>query len=272
MNQRLRIIKSGIRNLESDSFASSDSTGIRSDDDSHSAPRMLWFEIPASERHAVDDAPRGSRPVRYPMIRLHPASPWFAASFTAILALPSVVLAQGEKSEAAPTTKPQAKTKTPAKKAAARPTRPPVPPTHADVAYGDHARQVSGLLPGGVGDPHTAGCVHPRRRLGQRRQVGNRRDQHRSAGKAGISVAAINYRFVTQAQDAGIKPPVKWPLEDAAHAVQFLRSRASGWNIDKTRIGATGGSAGACSSLWLAFHDDMTTRPARTPSPANRPV
>ena len=31
----------------------------------------------------------------------------------------------------------------------------------------------------------------------------------------------------------------------------------SPWNIDPTKIAATGGSAGACSSLWLAFHDDL---------------
>ncbi len=74
---------------------------------------------------------------------------------------------------------------------------------------------------------------------------------------AGISVVSINYRFVQQAQAAGIKPPVKWPLEDAERALQFVRSKAEEWNIDKTRIGASGGSAGACSSLWLAFHDDM---------------
>jgi acetyl esterase/lipase len=74
---------------------------------------------------------------------------------------------------------------------------------------------------------------------------------------AGISVVSINYRFVQQAQAAGIKPPVKWPLEDAARALQFVRSKAAEWNIDKTRIGASGGSAGACSSLWLALHDDM---------------
>jgi len=47
------------------------------------------------------------------------------------------------------------------------------------------------------------------------------------------------------------------PLGDAARALQFVRSKAAEWNIDKTRIGATGGSAGACSSLWLAFHDDL---------------
>jgi acetyl esterase/lipase len=74
---------------------------------------------------------------------------------------------------------------------------------------------------------------------------------------AGISVAAINYRYVKQAATDGVKPPVKAPLEDAARALQFIRSKAKEWNIDKKRIGATGGSAGACSSLWLAFHDDM---------------
>jgi acetyl esterase/lipase len=54
-----------------------------------------------------------------------------------------------------------------------------------------------------------------------------------------------------------VEPPVKAPLHDAARALQFTRSKAKEWNLDKERIGATGGSAGACSSLWLAFHEDM---------------
>jgi acetyl esterase/lipase len=74
---------------------------------------------------------------------------------------------------------------------------------------------------------------------------------------AGISVVSINYRYSPQAQLAGVKPPVKWPTEDIARALQFVRSKAAEWNIDKARIGATGGSAGACSSLWLAFHKDL---------------
>jgi iduronate 2-sulfatase len=87
-------------------------------------------------------------------------------------------------------------------------------------------------------------------------------DKDRVAGvsnylAAGVSVVSINYRFVQEAQAAGVKPPVKWPLEDAARALQFVRSKATEWNLDKTRIGASGGSAGACSSLWLAFHDDL---------------
>lgn len=73
----------------------------------------------------------------------------------------------------------------------------------------------------------------------------------------GISVVAINYRLMKQANEQKVTPPVKAPLEDAARALQFVRSKAAEWNIDKKRIGATGGSAGGCSSLWLAFHDDM---------------
>jgi acetyl esterase/lipase len=73
----------------------------------------------------------------------------------------------------------------------------------------------------------------------------------------GISVAAINYRFIEQAMEHKIEPPVKGCLHDAARALQTLRSKAKEWNIDPTRVGATGSSAGACTSLWLALHDDL---------------
>ena len=73
----------------------------------------------------------------------------------------------------------------------------------------------------------------------------------------GISVAAVNYRFILQAMEQKVEPPVKAPLYDAARALQTIRSKAKEWNIDPKRVGATGGSAGACTSLWLAFHDDL---------------
>ncbi len=75
--------------------------------------------------------------------------------------------------------------------------------------------------------------------------------------KEGISVASVEYRFISEANELGIVPPVKAPLHDAARALQYVRSKADQWNIDKKRIGASGGSAGACSSLWLAFHPDL---------------
>ena len=81
----------------------------------------------------------------------------------------------------------------------------------------------------------------------------------------GISVVAINYRFIKHAEAEGVTPPVKAPLHDAARALQFVRSKAKEWNLDQSRIGAAGGSAGACSSLWLAFHDDLADPQSNDP-------
>ena len=67
---------------------------------------------------------------------------------------------------------------------------------------------------------------------------------------AGVSFAAINYRYRTTA-------PIQDVLHDCARAIQFIRSKAGEWNVDKTRIASYGGSAGAGTSLWLAFHDDL---------------
>ena len=67
---------------------------------------------------------------------------------------------------------------------------------------------------------------------------------------AGISVAAINYRFVTT-------DPLPTAHHDARRAIQFMRSKAGEWNIDKERIAAFGGSAGAQICMWLAYSDDM---------------
>lgn len=81
----------------------------------------------------------------------------------------------------------------------------------------------------------------------------------------GISVARINYRFIKQAMDQEVEPPVKACLYDAARALQTIRSKAKEWNVDPKRIGATGGSAGACTSLWLALHDDLAKADSNDP-------
>ena len=131
-----------------------------------------------------------------------------------------------------------------------------IPPTTADVAYGDHPRQVL--------DFYRATSAHPTPVVfaihGGGWRNGDKNGYGRSAKQfldAGISVVAINYRLVPQATETGVDPPVRWPIADAARALQFVRAKAADWNIDKIRIGATGGSAGGCSSLWLAFHDDL---------------
>ncbi len=70
--------------------------------------------------------------------------------------------------------------------------------------------------------------------------------------EAGISVATINYRFMNQ-------PPygILGSMNDSKRCIQYLRFHAEKFNIDKTRIACTGGSAGAGTALWLAFSDDM---------------
>ena len=131
-------------------------------------------------------------------------------------------------------------------------------PMLSGISYGEHDRQIldfwkaksNGLTP-------LVFVIH-----GGGWRGGSKERLHRFVNvqqllDAGISVAAINYRLIRHAEEAGIKPPVKAPLYDAARALQFVRSKAGEWNIDKKRIGAAGGSAGACSSLWLAYHDDL---------------
>jgi acetyl esterase/lipase len=130
-----------------------------------------------------------------------------------------------------------------------------------NIPYGMHARQVLDFYQAKSDKPtpvvfyiHGGGWSNGDKKTNPKRFLDN-----------GISVAAINYRFVQNGVEEKVVPPVKAPLEDAARALQFVRSKAGEWNIDKKRIGATGGSAGGCSSLWLAFHDDMADPSSKDP-------
>jgi acetyl esterase/lipase len=142
------------------------------------------------------------------------------------------------------------------KKEAKQPPKPPIPPTAANVAYGPLERQVLDFFQAKSDKPTPlAFCIH-----GGGWSGGDKSSYYgrvKTFLDNGISVVTINYRLMAQANEQKVTPPVKAPLEDAARALQFVRSKAGEWNIDKKRIGATGGSAGGASSLWLAFHDDM---------------
>jgi acetyl esterase/lipase len=133
-----------------------------------------------------------------------------------------------------------------------------LPPTHADLPYGAHERQRLDVwlafsqkptplvfyIHGGGWAAQDKSDIHDHLKVGDFLE-------------AGISVASINYRLLQDANAADIRPPVQWPLSDAARALQFVRSKAAEWHLNKNRIAATGVSAGGGSSLWLAFHDDM---------------
>lgn len=129
-------------------------------------------------------------------------------------------------------------------------------PTHSGVKYGPHERHVLDFWQAKSNQPTPLVLViHGGGWSGGSKERMSRFADANALLNAGISVVAINYRLMRHAQD--VTPPVKAPLHDAARALQFLRGKAKEWNIDPTRIGAAGGSAGACTSLWLAYHDDM---------------
>lgn len=153
------------------------------------------------------------------------------------------------------------KKQAPAKKAAPKKVYPKNPPkTVADFKYGPHERNVLDFWQAKSDKPtpllfyiHGGGWMG-----GDKASIAVE-----PFLKQGISVVSINYRYISQAQE--VVPPVKAPLHDAALALQTVRSKAAEWNIDKARIGASGGSAGACSSLWLAFHPDMADAKSSNP-------
>lgn len=69
-----------------------------------------------------------------------------------------------------------------------------------------------------------------------------------------IAVATINYTFLKLSgeQDGLLKP-----LNDCKRALQYIRSRATDFNINKKNIVLSGNSAGAGSSLWIGTQNDM---------------
>lgn len=127
----------------------------------------------------------------------------------------------------------------------------PVPAiTYENVSYGDHPNQViefwkadtDGFAPLVI-FIHGGGF-----RGGSHEKVsGHKIQQYLDAG---IHHASVEYRLAKHA-------PFPAAHEDAVRALQFIRSKAEYWGIDKNRIAAYGGSAGAQLVAYLAWHDDF---------------
>ncbi|MCA9000059.1 MAG: alpha/beta hydrolase [Planctomycetaceae bacterium] len=134
-----------------------------------------------------------------------------------------------------------------------------LPPSHKDVAYGEHEKQRFDLwLPADAGEPtplvifiHGGGF-----RGGDKSAVS--RSQPQFFLDEGIAFASMNYRL----SDVGPYPIM---MHDAARGLQTIRHRAKEWNIDPKRIVCFGGSAGAGISLWLGFHDDLADPDSEDP-------
>jgi len=126
---------------------------------------------------------------------------------------------------------------------------PRTPPTHSDVKYGPFSRNVMDVWLAKSDKPTPVMVsIH-----GGGFSSGNKAvspDLLEECLKSGISVVASTYRLSGEA----IAPA---QFLDSARAIQFIRSKAKEWNLDPSRIAASGGSAGAGISLWLGFHDDL---------------
>ncbi len=131
-------------------------------------------------------------------------------------------------------------------------------PDLADVKYGLHERNVFDLWKAKSDKPTPLVLyIH-----GGGFKAGDKKTL--SAGRLkeyldlGYSVAAINYRLTNVA-------PAPAQYLDCGRALQFLRSKAAEYNIDPALVASTGGSAGAGTSMWLAFHDDLADPKSEDP-------
>jgi acetyl esterase len=127
--------------------------------------------------------------------------------------------------------------------------RPAVPPTHRDLKYGPHRRIIMDVWLAKSDKPTPVlVSIHGGGFRGGNKSVSG--GILKGCLDSGISVVAITYRLT----DEAIAPA---QFLDSARAIQFIRHNAKKWNLDPTRIAATGGSAGAGISLWLGFHEDL---------------
>lgn len=78
-------------------------------------------------------------------------------------------------------------------------------------------------------------------------------DNIRTYLRNNIAFATISYTFLEQTNETD---GVLKPMNDVKRALQYIRSRAADFNLNK-KVVLTGNSAGAGTSLWIAFNDDM---------------
>lgn len=135
--------------------------------------------------------------------------------------------------------------------------RPPgVEPRFADVKYGAHEKELMNFWQAESVEPLGVLLnIHGGGWMGGKKKETVRPHEM----KAGYHHASISYPLVNE----GAQQPEM--LNAALRAVQFLRSKAEEWNIDPARIVLTGGSAGGCSSLLVALHDDVANPASRDP-------
>lgn len=125
----------------------------------------------------------------------------------------------------------------------------------SDISYGEHSNNKFDIFLPSSTTPtplvifiHGGGFTHGYKGLAYERYEA----QIKEFINKKIAFATIGYRFL-QDTDKGVISS----LEDSKRCLQFLKYYAASFNIDKNKVVCFGSSAGAGTSLWLAFSDDM---------------
>lgn len=126
-----------------------------------------------------------------------------------------------------------------------------IAPAYENVSYGAHERAVLDFWKADSAKPaplviyiHGGGFISGDKGLASDEAI-------KKCLASGVSYASISYPYYT---DVALHEIIR---DNIARAVQFLKYKSADWNIDKTKIAVYGQSAGAGSSLWIAFHDDI---------------
>jgi hypothetical protein len=134
-------------------------------------------------------------------------------------------------------------------------------PTHRDVSYGQHPHQLIDVyLPSEDGDPTPVliwygGVFQASKHAAELPRFLSKR----------IAVIAVETRSLADGMAEGADPPVKWVMDDACRAIQFVRYNAKKWNLDPTRIALGGGSQGALPALYVGCSADRADLESEDP-------
>jgi acetyl esterase/lipase len=143
------------------------------------------------------------------------------------------------------------------------------PPTHENLKYGDWDRNLLDLwIPKSKPPTPLVVYIHGGGFVGGSKEKARAMKNVQQALDRGVAFASIQYRF--RYPDSGDQSDpqrtgIQNILRDSARAIQYLRHHAERYNLDPSRIACYGGSAGAGTSIWLAFHDELADPDSQDP-------
>jgi len=120
-------------------------------------------------------------------------------------------------------------------------------PTHAEVSYGSHPRQLLDIyLPEGDG-PFPVLVWY-----GRLWEAGVAVPPVKRMFESGVAAVGVRTRVMKDAVADKIHPPISVCLLDARRALQFVRLHAAEWKLNPDRIAVAGSSQGALPALYVA--------------------